>query len=118
MNLALLITTDPAITPLADVVRTACAIGAAVLIGAAVALAYRTTRHTAQARAVTGLDAARDYALLLLGFALLAVSALFTELGRIGQPVSWRLPFNVAGIALGLVAVGRLLRRTRQAQRT
>lgn len=112
--MTLILTDHPQLIEIADVVRAGCAVGAAILIGFAMVLAYRTTRDTPTSRTVTyHPSAARDFALLLLGFALLAVSALFTELGRVGEPVSWRLPFNVLGIALGLVAVTRLLRRVR-----
>lgn len=102
----------------ADGIRTICAVGAAVLIGLALALALRTSRHAEDMRAVSrDPQAARDVALLLLGFALLAFSALFTELGKLGAEVTWRLPFNALGIAVGLVAVVRLLRRARAAHR-
>jgi hypothetical protein len=42
--------------------------------------------------------------------ALLGVSVLFTEVGRLDHIVTWRLPVNTLGITLALCAVHALLR--------
>jgi hypothetical protein len=48
--------------------------------------------------------------LLSLALAAFAVSSIFTEIGRLGHPITWRLPFNLLGSVLGLSGIFMVLR--------
>ena len=51
---------------------------------------------------------------LVVALACFSISAVFTEWGRLGDVVTWRLPFNAGGVVAGLVAMWLLVRFNRR----
>lgn len=107
------------VTSVADITRILCIALASVGLGftAATLIELRRVRQLLSLTStfVVGLAA------VLLGLALLTVSALFTEVGRLGTLPTWRLPTNLLGVALGLYgavllhrALGRAVSRARR----
>lgn len=94
-------TSNPTAVQIGDWLRVVCIVEAALLVAVALAL-FRARR---------GLPAPSRWACLTL--ALLALSTLFTEVGKLSHTVSWRLPVNLLGCTLGLWALRGLLRSER-----
>lgn len=82
-----------------DVVRVIDVVLAFVLVAEALVLTrLRLSRH-----------AQWPSCLAPFAMSLLALSVLFTEVGRLNHVVTWRLPVNTFGIILALCAVHKLL---------
>lgn len=45
--------------------------------------------------------------LVMTALAILCFSIMFTEIGRLGSEITWRLPTNIAGVSLALYASKR-----------
>ncbi len=89
----------------ADTGRVICIALAAVLIGLCVPYALRLRRANR-----------RQASLVIVAFMGLIVSALFTEVGRVGEVLTWRLIVNLLAIGLGVVTVGQLVLRQKVRQ--
>lgn len=97
---------DPTVIEVANVVRVLCVVGAAALVGFCFAL-------TRSLPPLTTPEVGKRLVRLALGMAFLGVAALVMQADRIGEPVSWYLPVNSLGVALGLWGSGGLLRTAR-----
>lgn len=104
---------NPTVIEVGDVFRALVAIGVCVLVALFAALVLRIMLTPVPPPRTTYLPM-RHLRWVLLGFALLAVSALGTELGQLGRTVTWRLVVNVLGVSIGLIGTGRLLRSLRR----
>lgn len=102
------------VVAVADIARIACMLLAALMLGLAVPLAL-TMRYALQAKVdlkhlVEDLPRLlRAMSILILGACLLTVSALFTELDRIGTHLTYRLPSNLFGVIACLLGTALLL---------
>lgn len=101
-------TRNPAVIDVADVVRIGCIVIAAVALGYAAAAAISLWTHRRTTPVPVWFPLLVGISFLLAGGAALTVSALFTEVGRLGTQLTWRLPVNTFGttaIALGSVCI-------------
>lgn len=85
-------------TYVGDLFRVACAVLGIVILALIVRLA-REVRNT------------RQYGMYSLAF--FSVAAIGTEIERIGDLVTWRLPVNVAGVVLAVVFLEKTRRNKR-----
>lgn len=108
---------DPTLIEIANVLRVACVVGAALLTGFALALTRTIAQHPDAPLDARNPRTAARLARLIIGMAFLGTSALFMQAGRIGEPVSWYLPVNVLGVGFGLWGAGGLLRDALRSER-
>lgn len=104
-------TRNPAIIDLADILRIGCIVIAAVALGYAVAAATSLWPRRKVTPPPVWLPLLGGILLLLAGGGALTLSALFTEVGRMGTQLTWRLPINTFGTAA--VALGSMLVQVR-----
>lgn len=99
-------TRNPSVIDVADCFRVGCIVIAAVALGYALSAAMSLWTHRRTTPPPVWFPLVIGISFLLAGGAALTVSALFTEVGRLGTQLTWRLPVNMFGTAS--VALGSM----------
>jgi hypothetical protein len=101
-------TRSASVIEVADVLRVACVVVAAVALGYVASAAMSLWSQRKVTPPPLWLQLLGGVLLLLAGGAALTIAALFTEIGRMGTQLTWRLPVNMFGtsaVALGSMIV-------------